>query len=63
MAKDLFKMGECVWFDDKKKKKKQKKSKEYEFKPRESLKAAGAMVVTAGGLLVGTKLLKEIGDL
>lgn len=63
MVKDLFKTEKCIWFEDKKKKKKEKKSKEYEFKPKESLKAAGAMVVTAGGLLVGTKLLKEIGDL
>lgn len=63
MAEDLFKTKKCVWFDDKKKKKGKKKEKVYEFKPKESLKNAKGLVITAGGLVVGTKLLKEIGNL
>ena len=34
-----------------------------DFTPERNLRLAGGMVITAGGILAGTKLIKEIGDL
>jgi hypothetical protein len=51
------------WFKQEKKEffKKPKKSKD-DFTPERSLKLAGSMVLTAGAILAGTKMIKAIGD-
>jgi hypothetical protein len=52
------------WFKQEKKsffKGKQKKTKD-DFTPERSLKLAGSMVLTAGAILAGTKMIKAIGS-
>jgi len=41
---------------------KSKKSQD-NFKPEKALKLASGMVLATGGIIVGTKLLKEIADI
>jgi len=43
--------------------KQEKFGKGQEFSPERALKLTGGMVVTAGGVLAGTKLIQAIGDI
>jgi len=39
-----------------------KSNKEKDFTPERAMKLTGATVLTAGAVLVGTELLKDVGD-
>ena len=69
-------VNEMNWFENEKNKfyKKEKKSlfsskpkrmkskKSDEFSPERVMKLTGGLVLTAGGILAGTKLIQAIGD-
>ena len=68
MTNDWFKNEKRSFYNKEKKSlfsgkpKKEKSKKSDDFSPERLMKITGGLVITAGGILAGTKLIQAIGD-